>query len=110
MYQEYAIRSRRYTYCTLCSSYDLDDPEFVAIYRSIDDLTKAIGNGLAADYFPLLRYVPTPALKKVKQCMNNAKDFLEKHLDEHRKSYNPSKHIWQIDVLESTFSSISITV
>ncbi len=83
-----------YTYDTLYSSYDLDDPEFVTIHRAIDDLFKDLGNGLAADYFPLLRFIPTPALRKVKQYKKVVHDFLQKHLDEHRKSYNPGKRTW----------------
>ncbi len=79
------------TYCALYSSYDLDDPEFVTMHRAIDDLTKDLGNGLAADYFPLLRFIPTPALRKVKQYKQVVHDILRKHLDEHRKAYNPGK-------------------
>ncbi len=76
----------------------------------MEDLMKAAGNGLAADYFPPLRCIPTPALTKVKQCAKVLRDFLEKHLDQHRKSYTPGKHVWQIDMLESRFSSVALRV
>lgn len=82
------------------SSYDHDDSEFVKLRRSSDDLAQAMGNGLAADYFPLLRYIPTPALRKLKQCVRVSHDFYETHLNEHRKSYSPGKAAQQIDVLQ----------
>ena len=73
----------------------------------MDDLNGAIGNGSAADYFPLLRYLPLPTHKKVK-CVKAAQDFLKKHLDEHRKSYNPGKRVLQSDMLESPHSTMSV--
>ncbi len=76
----------------------------------MQDFIRTFGNGLAADYFPPLRYIPTPALTKVKQCAKVLRDFLEKHLDEHRKSYNPGRHAQQINMLRSHFTSAALMV
>ncbi len=104
------FQATAYRWCAFCFSYDLDDAEFVKIYRSLEDLIRTVGNGLGADYFPLLRYIPTPALTKVKQCVKGLRDFLEKHLDEHRKSYNHGKHAQQINMLGCHFSSVALVV
>ncbi len=72
----------------LCCRYDIDDPEFVSMVDSIDDLNEGFGNGLLADVFPIFRYIPTPALRKIVKCKDFIFETMEKEMVEHKESFD----------------------
>ena len=50
-----------------------------------------VGNGLIADFIPVLKHVPTPAARKLKQFFSQFADIVQKELDEHRAKFDGGK-------------------
>ena len=69
--------------------YEMDNPEFVLLTNIIQEATDIAGNGLAGDYLPFLKYIPTSATRKVFRLAQSFHGVVEKHLIDHRESYSP---------------------
>ena len=70
-------------------SYEYDDPR---IQQQIDDFKKQyeiVGNGLLADYIPVVRHLPLPQAARFKEFLNTYFARIQEELDGHRKSFDP---------------------
>ncbi len=74
----------------LLCRFDIDDPQFLILSEGLEDLNRTFGDGLAADYLPLLKYIPTPAQWKMKRILRQMFECIQENLREHRESYDPS--------------------
>lgn len=54
----------------------------------IDGMNETAGFGFAADYIPILRFIPTPAKARCTRSMKLMTEFSAKKLAEHRKTYD----------------------
>ncbi len=75
----------------------MDEPEFLDIVNTIDSATETAGNGLAADYIPVFKYIPTPAKSKTIQMANAIVNYIERQLAEHRQLYSAGIFIGKND-------------
>ena len=71
----------------------MDDPEFVLLTNTIQEATDIAANGLAGDYLPFLKYIPTAAMRKVFRLAQSFLGVVEKHLNDHRETYNPGIYL-----------------
>lgn len=69
--------------------YELDDPDLLEWQSLSQEGVEAIGNGLMADFFPVLRHIPTPGMKTLKNLVDRFFKLVNKELDSHKQSYNP---------------------
>nr|XP_006822908.1 PREDICTED: cytochrome P450 1A1-like [Saccoglossus kowalevskii] len=78
--------------CGMCfgTKYSLEDPELLYILKLIKELTAATGNGFAADFAPVLQYVPSPAIRNFKRICQEWVMFIQDKVDEHRKDFKPA--------------------
>ncbi|KAJ8046069.1 Cytochrome P450 1A1 [Holothuria leucospilota] len=75
---------------TMCfgKQFEFDGPEVKFWMRMSQQFMEIFGNGLAADYIPILKHIPTPAVKKSKEFTNEFYDAINKELEEHHASYD----------------------
>nr|XP_006811122.1 PREDICTED: cytochrome P450 2U1-like [Saccoglossus kowalevskii] len=64
--------------------YEYDDPELLKIMVLMNNLFESFGNGLAADFVPLFRYIPTPGHIAMKKYMKEWLNIIQHQIDEHK--------------------------
>ncbi|XP_072046599.1 cytochrome P450 1A1-like [Amphiura filiformis] len=69
--------------------YELDDPRITWFVRLSRETLEALGVGMPADFFPVLRFLPTPGIRKLKQLLEESFNFLCDELKLHRESFDP---------------------
>ncbi|XP_072044019.1 steroid 17-alpha-hydroxylase/17,20 lyase-like isoform X1 [Amphiura filiformis] len=76
---------------TLCFAhkYELDDPRITWLVRLSHETFEAFGVGMLADFIPVLRFLPTPGVRRLKQLRRERFRFLYDELKLHRESYDP---------------------
>jgi len=86
---------------TLCfgKQYEFNHPELVQWINANTELQNVFGNGLAADYFPIFRYIPTPTERKIRKLLKVLFDILYGELETHRKKFDPENVVDFIDSL-----------
>ena len=57
----------------------------------IDDFNTSVGSGIAADFFPVFKYIPTPGLRILKKGMNLALNMIRGFMKDHRKNFDPGE-------------------
>ncbi|CAO2634874.1 Cytochrome P450 1A2 [Lemmus lemmus] len=62
--------------------------EMLSIVKSSNDFVENVSSGNAVDFFPILRYLPNPALKKFKIFNDKFVLFLKKTVQEHYQDFN----------------------
>lgn len=62
--------------------------EMLNIVKSSKDFVENVTSGNAVDFFPVLRYLPNPALKRFKNFNDNFVLFLQKTVQEHYQDFN----------------------
>ncbi|XP_021063043.1 cytochrome P450 1A2 [Mus pahari] len=62
--------------------------EMLNIVRNSRDFVENVTSGKAVDFFPVLRYLPNPALKRFKTFNDNFVLFLQKTVQEHYQDFN----------------------
>ena len=62
--------------------------EMLSIVKSSEDFVENVSSGNAVDFFPILRYLPTPGLKKFKNFNDKFVLFLQKTVQEHYEDFN----------------------
>ncbi|XP_070556175.1 cytochrome P450 2U1-like [Ptychodera flava] len=65
-------------------NYDLDDTEFKNIMQLTKDANDVFGNGTLADFEPIFKYIPTKAIRQMKQVSNSWLTFIQSKIDDHR--------------------------
>ncbi|KAJ8045773.1 Steroid 17-alpha-hydroxylase/17,20 lyase [Holothuria leucospilota] len=75
---------------TMCfgKQFEFDGPEVKFWMRLSQEGIEVGGNGLAADYIPFMKYIPTPAVAKVKSLLKESSDAINRELEEHHASYD----------------------
>ncbi|KAJ8045772.1 Steroid 17-alpha-hydroxylase/17,20 lyase [Holothuria leucospilota] len=75
---------------TMCfgKRFEFDGPEVKFWMRMSQEGIEIFGNGLAADYIPFMKHIPTPAVAKVKALLNEFYGAISKELEEHHASYD----------------------
>ncbi|XP_072044008.1 steroid 17-alpha-hydroxylase/17,20 lyase-like [Amphiura filiformis] len=69
--------------------YELDDPRITWFIRQSREALENFGVGMLADFIPVLRFLPTPGVRKMKQIIEESHNFLYDELELHRKSFDP---------------------
>ncbi|XP_048225030.1 cytochrome P450 1A2-like [Perognathus longimembris pacificus] len=64
------------------------DGEMAAVVTSSQDFVEGVSAGNAADFFPLLRYLPNPVLRRFKAFNQKFVAFLEKTVREHYQDFD----------------------
>ncbi|XP_077982770.1 steroid 17-alpha-hydroxylase/17,20 lyase-like [Glandiceps talaboti] len=68
--------------------YELDDPEFQQILKTIKDGQESLGNGLLADIVPVLRHVPTKSLCLFKEMIATWFGMIQTKIDKHKEHFD----------------------
>jgi hypothetical protein len=92
---------------TLCfgKQYDLNAPDLVTWIQMNVELLEVLGNGLAADYFPILKQLPDlGGVGKIKTITSKGFEMFYKELDSHRKSFNPGRWMTFQSIFQTFFS------
>ncbi|XP_015272006.1 PREDICTED: cytochrome P450 1A5-like [Gekko japonicus] len=76
--------------CAICfgQRYRHDDQELLNIVNFFEDFEEVAAVGSPADFIPLLRYLPNPAMKKFKELNTRLLAFLQKYVKEHYESFD----------------------
>ncbi|XP_077862993.1 cytochrome P450 1A5-like [Saccoglossus kowalevskii] len=64
--------------------YEYDDPELLKIMGVMNDVNESFGNGLAADFVPIFRYISTPGHIEVKTLLKEWLTIIQRQIDEHK--------------------------
>ncbi|XP_018079581.1 cytochrome P450 1A1 [Xenopus laevis] len=67
--------------------YDHQDKEFLTLIDLNNDLRKAFGGGLLADFIPILRFIPSPSLKALKKFLQSFQSFIAQCVKDHFASF-----------------------
>ncbi|XP_072044006.1 cytochrome P450 1A1-like isoform X2 [Amphiura filiformis] len=70
--------------------YELDDPRITWLVRISRETFESFGVGMLADFIPILRFLPTPGVRKLKQILEENLTFMHDELKRHRESFDPS--------------------
>ncbi|KAL2091951.1 hypothetical protein ACEWY4_011749 [Coilia grayii] len=76
--------------CALCfgKRYDYNDKEFLALVQINKEVLRIFGAGNLADFFPVFRYLPSPALRKMMQHIRSMNSFMDDNIKEHLRTYD----------------------
>lgn len=82
--------------CALCfgKRYAYDDKEFLTIVHINNEVLRIFAAGNLADFFPIFRYLPSPSLRNMVQCINRMNDFMERNIKEHLITFDRVKIIY----------------
>ncbi|XP_077862887.1 cytochrome P450 1A5-like [Saccoglossus kowalevskii] len=67
--------------------YEYEDPELLKFMGVLKDVNTSFGNGLAADYVPLFRYIPTPGHIAVKKHLKEWLNVIQHQINEHKDKF-----------------------
>ncbi|XP_078531900.1 cytochrome P450 1A1-like [Lissotriton helveticus] len=74
--------------CALCfgKRYEHTDKEFTGVVQNNEEAQKAAASGAAADFIPLIRYLPLPGLRALTESVRRLQNFIKNRVDEHYKT------------------------
>ncbi|KAK7802232.1 hypothetical protein U0070_025444, partial [Myodes glareolus] len=75
---------------TMCfgKNFPRKSEEMLSLLKSSSDFVENVSSGNAVDFFPILRYLPNPALKRFKNFNDKFLLFLQKTVQEHYQDFN----------------------
>lgn len=75
--------------CAIClgKRYSHDDQELLNIVNMFDDFEEIAAAGSPADFIPVLRYLPSPAMKKFKALNQRFLTFVQKYVQQHYETF-----------------------
>ena len=75
---------------TMCfgKNFPQKSEEMLSLLKSSSDFVENVSSGNAVDFFPILRYLPNPALKRFKNFNDKFLLFLQKTVQEHYQDFN----------------------
>ncbi|KAI8496642.1 hypothetical protein Bbelb_252970 [Branchiostoma belcheri] len=81
-------------YNVICSAafgirYNMDDEDFNTLMQISKDTTEVFGQGILADVFPSLGFLPTPGKAAVQKLTRSFLDIMQRHLDQHQETFDP---------------------
>ncbi|KAJ8036768.1 Cytochrome P450 1A1 [Holothuria leucospilota] len=90
---------------TMCfgKQYEFGGPELQVWIDLNREGTEMIGNGLAADYIPIMKHIPTPGMKRVLKLFDVFLGSIQKEIEEHRATYDLSRE--PKDLIEMLFQA-----
>nr|XP_048273178.1 cytochrome P450 1A2-like isoform X2 [Myodes glareolus] len=80
---------------TMCfgKNFPRKSEEMLSLLKSSSDFVENVSSGNAVDFFPILRYLPNPALKRFKNFNDKFLLFLQKTVQEHYQDFNKYCHV-----------------
>ncbi|XP_077869938.1 cytochrome P450 1A5-like [Saccoglossus kowalevskii] len=84
--------------------YEYEDPELLKFMGVLKDLNTSFGNGLAADYVPLFRYIPTPGHIAVKKYLKEWLSIIQHQINEHKDKFEKGKKIYVKSLIDDLLS------
>ena len=69
----------------------MDDPVFLDISRSAEEINKLIAGGSLSDVFPILQYLPSRVLTLIRTTLDRFLGYLHENLQEHRAEFDPGE-------------------
>ncbi|XP_003784563.1 cytochrome P450 1A1 [Otolemur garnettii] len=85
----YVVVSVANVICAICfgQRYDHNNQELLSIVNLNNEFGEVAASGNPADFFPILRYLPNPALDAFKDLNKKFCSFMEKMVKEHYKTF-----------------------
>ncbi|XP_006749671.1 cytochrome P450 1A1 [Leptonychotes weddellii] len=85
----YVVVSVANVVCAMCfgKRYDHDDQELLSLINLNNEFGEAVASGNPVDFFPILRYLPNPALDFFKDLNKRFYSFMQKLVKEHYKTF-----------------------
>lgn len=85
----YVVVSVANVICAMCfgQRYDHDDQELLSIVDLNNEFGEMAASGNLTDFFPILRYLPNPALSNFKDLNKKFYTFMKKKVKEHYKMF-----------------------
>ncbi|XP_078619282.1 steroid 17-alpha-hydroxylase/17,20 lyase-like isoform X2 [Branchiostoma floridae x Branchiostoma japonicum] len=82
-------------YNVICSAafgtrYNMDDEDFNTLMKISKDTTETFGQGLLADVYPLLRFLPSSSVTANRKMTHQLMEIMQRHLEQHRESFDPN--------------------
>ena len=74
--------------CALGRTSPQKSEDMLSLLKSSSDFVENVSSGNAVDFFPILRYLPNPALKRFKNFNDKFLLFLQKTVQEHYQDFN----------------------
>ncbi|KAG9486776.1 hypothetical protein GDO78_006915 [Eleutherodactylus coqui] len=68
--------------------YSHDDEELLGVIQISEDAQKASGSAAAADFIPILRFLPLPGIKALLEAIDKFNDFTRKRVKEHCETFS----------------------
>ncbi|XP_066198831.1 cytochrome P450 1A1 isoform X1 [Saccopteryx leptura] len=86
---QYIVVSVANVICAMCFGrrYNHDDQELLSIVNLSNEFGEVAASGHPADFLPILRYLPNPALKAFKDMNEKIYIFMQKMVKEHYKTF-----------------------
>uniref|UniRef100_A0A8D0GNA8 Cytochrome P450 1A n=1 Tax=Sphenodon punctatus TaxID=8508 RepID=A0A8D0GNA8_SPHPU len=93
----YVVVSVTNVICAMCfgKRYSHDDQELISIVSLLDGLEDIAASGNPADFIPILQYLPSHSMKKLKEFNDRFLAFLQRSVKEHYKSFYKTSLIQQ---------------
>eukprot|EP00071_Canis_lupus_P002331 XP_003433938.1 cytochrome P450 1A1 [Canis lupus familiaris] len=85
----YIVVSVANVICAMCFSkrYDHDDQELLSLVNLSNEFGEGVASANPLDFFPILRYLPNPALDFFKDLNKRFYSFMQKMVKEHYKTF-----------------------
>uniref|UniRef100_A0A452SR48 Cytochrome P450 1A n=1 Tax=Ursus americanus TaxID=9643 RepID=A0A452SR48_URSAM len=85
----YVVVSVANVVCAMCfgKRYDHDDQELLSLVNLSNEFGEAVASGSPVDFFPILRYLPNPALDVFKDLNKRFYAFTQKLVKEHYRKF-----------------------
>ncbi|XP_072039062.1 steroid 17-alpha-hydroxylase/17,20 lyase-like [Amphiura filiformis] len=74
---------------TMCFGHEYEDPKLKCFMDFNKSLVIEFGNGVPADYVPILKYVPDKTTKRFCELVEEFQGEIQKELDAHKETYDP---------------------
>ncbi|XP_021573769.1 cytochrome P450 1A1 isoform X2 [Carlito syrichta] len=85
----YVVVSVANVICAICFGrrYDHDHKELLSIVNLSNEFGEMVASGNPADFIPILRYLPSPAMNAFKDLNKKFHSFMQKMVKEHYKTF-----------------------
>ncbi|XP_071829654.1 steroid 17-alpha-hydroxylase/17,20 lyase-like isoform X2 [Apostichopus japonicus] len=83
--------------------YELDDPDLIEWRSLSQESIEVFGNGLMADFFPIMQYFPSSGVRGLHDLMARFLKLLNDEIARHKETYNPDEE--PKDVVEMLFKA-----
>ncbi|KAJ6664192.1 hypothetical protein lerEdw1_008409 [Lerista edwardsae] len=90
---QYLVISTANVICAIClgKRFSNGDQELLSIRNMLDNFAEVAAAGSPPDFIPVLRYLPNPAMEKLKELSKRFLAFFQKHVNEHYEDFSEGK-------------------